>query len=223
MRLFRKFEPYIGSICQTVHDLTDQKGLSINTLVTLYRYFTTQQVPFDDSAIQCAPGCGYCCHLKVTGSIPEIVVIADYLRKNNLVDYYRQQVSMSSARIIDRRGKDDVWWVENAIPCIFLDSEKHTCNIYEVRPFSCRGYHSLDVNQCRKGYDNRTITQIPCYADLKRSREIFSISFERAMVEMNLQSHQVELSSAVVFFLQQPDLQEKWLAGEQILTSVPPE
>jgi Fe-S-cluster containining protein len=220
MKSFDKFEPYIHAICQTIHSLIAMKGLNIDTIVTLYRHFLTQLVPFDERSIQCSPGCGYCCHLKVSASVAEVLVIVDFLKNNQMVDLGMEPISSIHATSTPRSGQDDGWWVENAVPCIFLDTEKFICNIYEVRPFSCRAYHSLDLEQCRNGYSNRAVTPIPCYSDFKRSREIFSIGFERAMAQMKLQSQQVEVSSTALRFLQQPDLMNKWLAGEQIFPDV---
>jgi Fe-S-cluster containining protein len=218
MQSLQKFEPFIHSISQTIHDLIDMKGLNLETITALYRHFTTQLVPFDDSAIQCEYGCGYCCHLKVSCSVPEILVIVNFLHANGQIKHYRQQFSTAPELIRQRVNKDDRWWIEHTVPCIFLDTEKSICSIYEVRPFSCRGYHSLDVNTCRQGYTDRTITPIPCYADLKRSREIYSIAFERAMKQRKLQSRQMELTSTLFRFIEEPGLSDKWLAGEQIFT-----
>src|SRR5579871_5058504 len=33
-------------------------------------------------AIACRKGCGYCCYQVVAASIPEVLLVADYLRKN---------------------------------------------------------------------------------------------------------------------------------------------
>jgi Fe-S-cluster containining protein len=216
MQSLHKFEPYIQAICQTIHDLIDMKGLSLDTITTLYKHFTTQLVPFDDSDIQCKYGCDYCCHLKVSCSVPEILVLVDFLQENGRIDSYRQQLSNAPELILQRASKDDSWWVEHTVPCIFLDTEKSICSIYDVRPFSCRGYHSLDVNSCRQGYTDGTLTPISCYADLKRSREIYSIAFERAMKQRKLQSRQMELASTLFSFIQAPGLSSRWLAGEQI-------
>lgn len=194
------------------------KGLSTDTFNLLYRHFLSHRINMDKSEIKCSAGCGYCCFLRVTASIPEALIIHDFLHKNKEITLYREQLENSPDFFSSRTSKDINWWVKNRIPCLFFDEQRQLCRIYEVRPFTCRSYHSLDMRLCAKAYSQKALTAIPCYPDLKRSYESYSISFERAMKQLGRQSTQYELSSTVALFIQDPDLIDRWCDGVDILT-----
>jgi uncharacterized protein len=220
MKNFYKFHPYIESASRTVFDSIKLKGLSFNTLVYLYRYFLAQLPPFAEEEFHCAPGCGYCCHLRVSISVAEALIILDYLRKHDQQHLYKERIKNLHEPLAQRAVSNNSWWLENSIPCLFFDQKTLLCTIYEVRPFTCRAYHSLDTQRCKTGFFNRTETAIPCYPDFKRSRELYSVAFERALAELGLQSTQFELSSTIGLFLQSPDLVKKWAQGKMVLPSI---
>lgn len=193
------------------------KGFSLNTLVILYQHFLTLLPPFAEDELHCRPGCGYCCHLKVSVSIAEALIILDYLREHDRQQLYKELIKSLNEPFAQRAVADNSWWVKNTIPCLFLDKSTLLCSIYEVRPFSCRAYHSLDALRCKTGYFNRTEIGIPCYLDFKRSRELYSVAFERALAQLGLQSAQFELSSTIGLFLQSPGLVKQWAQGEPVL------
>jgi Fe-S-cluster containining protein len=194
------------------------RGLSLNTLVILYRHFLTLLPPFAEEEFRCGPGCGYCCHLKVSVSVAEALIIFDYLREHDQQHLYKELIeSLDEQPLAQRAVADNAWWLKNAIPCLFLDGSTLLCSIYEVRPFSCRAYHSLDRLYCTSGYLNRTEIGVPCYPDFKRSRELYSVAFERALAQLGMQSAQFELSSTIGLLLQSPELVEQWAHGKSVL------
>ena len=217
MKDFNNFEPYIEAACRTIFDLIQLKGFSLNTLVILYRHFLTLLPPFSDEDLQCGPGCGYCCHLKVTVSAAEALIILGYLHRHDRQSLYNELINSLNEPFAQRAITDN----SKTTPCLFLDKSTLLCSIYEVRPFTCRAYHSLDVLQCKTGYLNNTDIGIPCYPDFKRSRELYSVAFERALAQLGLQSAQFELSSTIGLFLQSPGLVKQWAQGEPVLPLPP--
>ena len=220
MKNFYKFQPYIESASRIVLDSIKLKGLTFNTLMNLYRYFLTQLPPFTEEEFHCASGCGYCCHLRITISVAEALIILDHLQKHDQQHEYKERVKNLREPLAKRAASDNSWWLENSIPCLFLEHNTSLCTIYEVRPFICRAYHSLDIQQCKTGFFNKTETAIPCYPDFKRSRELYSVAFEMALAELGLQSTQFELSSTISLFLQSPDLVKQWAQGKRVLPSI---
>jgi Fe-S-cluster containining protein len=220
MKDFNKFEPYIESACRTILDMIQSQGLSLKNLKILYHHFLTLLPPFAEEELHCRAGCGYCCHLKVSVSIAEALIILDYLQEHDKLHQHKEQIEILDEPFAQRASADNSWWVKNAIPCLFLDKSTSLCSIYEVRPFSCRAYHSLDELCCKKGYLDRNEIGIPCYLDLKRSRELYSVAFERALAQLGLQSAQFELSSTIGLFLQSPDRIEQWAQGESVLPPI---
>lgn len=220
MNHFDKFRPYIESASRIVFDSIQLRGLTFNTLNNLYRFFLNQLPPFGEEEFHCAPGCGYCCHLRVSISVAEALIILDYLREHDLQHQYEERVNTLRESLAQRAVSDNSWWLENSVPCLFLEQKTVSCTIYEVRPFTCRAYHSLDVQRCETGFFNRAETAIPCYPDFKRSRELYSVAFELALAELGLQSAQFELSSTIGLFLQSPDLVHQWAQGRRVLPSI---
>jgi Fe-S-cluster containining protein len=220
MKNVDKFHPYIESASRTVTDAIILKGLSFSTLTNIYRNFLTQLPPFTEEEFDCVPGCGYCCHLKASISVAEALIILGYLQEHDQLCQYKERVENLRGPLLQRAVSDNSWWLENSIPCLFLDQKTFSCTIYEVRPFTCRAYHSLDIQRCKTGFFNRTETAIPCYPDFKRSRELYSVAFELALADLGLQSDQFELSSTIGLFLQSPHLVKEWAQGKRVLPSI---
>lgn len=217
MQNHQKFDHFIEKNCDTILNLIALKGLSVSTLKLLYNHFTAQSAKIESKQLDCEEGCGFCCHLRVSASVVELLIILAYLKEKGETEAYRQKLSNKSNYLAVETSPS--YWAENRIPCLFLDKDKMVCKIYEVRPFSCRGYHSLNVEKCRQGYEEKRLCQIPCYPDLKRANESFSLSFERAMKKLGKESGQTELSSGIHHLLLRPDSTKKWLAGKSIFDS----
>jgi len=214
---FDRFLPFIRQNSRIIQQTLEQRKPTSAVLAELFHGFVARLVPFDESEIRCRAGCSYCCHLKVSASMAEIMVIVDHLRKEGRLEDCLERLAAAGDDLIEDGSREEWWWAENRIPCLFLNQDKGLCTIYEVRPFSCRGYHSLDVEQCREGYRQKTLLPIPCYPDLKRSREMYAVSFAQALDALGCESPLVELSSAVGRVLREPDLVERWFAKERVL------
>jgi Fe-S-cluster containining protein len=220
MKKFHKFLPSIEAASQTICDSITLNGLTYNTLTNLYRSFLARLPPFNEEEFHCAPGCGYCCHLRVSISVAEALIILAYLREHDQQHRYEERVTNERESLAQRAVADNTWWLENSVPCLFLDQKTSLCTIYEVRPFTCRAYHSLDRGRCKTGFIDRTESAIPCFPDFKRSRELYSVAFELALAELGLQSAQFELSSTIGLFLQAPDLVGQWAQGKRVLPAI---
>jgi hypothetical protein len=94
----------------------------------------------------CRPGCSYCCKLYVSVRPPEARKLASSLRAlpaPQLAEV-RDRLAENAARA---RGSTSTTYPR--MPCALLTAAG-TCIAYEARPFSCRQYHSFDVEACRK-------------------------------------------------------------------------
>lgn len=206
---------FIDLNCQTIHDLLHVKGLTIGTFEILFQHFASKKIDFDDSEIACSKGCGYCCYLRVTASLPEIFVILKYLEKSKQLAHFSEKAKRLKTPAPDQVSSDPAWWVEHRIPCLFFDEEQHLCTIYEVRPFTCRGYHSLDRKRCQDGYLQKTIVKIPCYPNLKNMWQAYSKSFVKTVQQRGKQNGHLELSSSVAHFLENYYLVSAWFTDDK--------
>lgn len=116
--------------------------------------------------ISCRKGCTYCCYHYVTVSLAHGIVIVDYLYKrkellkqfldnyeewrkqgesiSDDIDRIRNQALSSSIpidRVITETRPLSTRYLETNIRCPFLVDNK--CSIYQVRPLSCSGHHSV--------------------------------------------------------------------------------
>lgn len=98
-------------------------------------------------SLACRAGCAHCCHQSVGVTVPEALTIAQHLFATlTTAELRRVQERVARAHEAMRGLSRDE---RNAPrhPCPFL--EANLCSIYQVRPLSCRGVHSLDEQACR--------------------------------------------------------------------------
>jgi Fe-S-cluster containining protein len=169
------------------------------------------------SKIECKVGCSFCCHAEISLTPAETLLIRNYI-----IDHYSlkkidtlMKRAVSNIRLTKGKSQEeriDAW---DKTPCIFLEKDK--CDIYDVRPFICRAWHSLSVDQCRKAFNTGD-----------RDAEIDSTPYRNAIygaVREGLSNicafhgcewKPVELSSAIRFIVNHPAPDEAWIAGEKL-------
>lgn len=101
--------------------------------------------------IACGKGCSYCCNTRVEITQPEAIFIYSYIKNNLNEDQLSsifckiKEISNITSKITNIKDHSKL-----QIPCIFLNNNE--CGIYEIRPFICREYHSVDLESCKKLY-----------------------------------------------------------------------
>jgi len=104
--------------------------------------------------IECNVGCSYCCYTRVTLTPAEALLIGQYVKENyslKQTDGLMKRIS-NTLRMTKGKSPEELvsFWGKN--PCIFLAHDK--CTIYNVRPFICRAWHSLSVDQCKRAFES---------------------------------------------------------------------
>lgn len=98
------------------------------------------------AGVACAPGCDYCCHLRVDVFAHEAAALLHYLRT---------RASPDEAAALERRIRSNAERVDAltvgqhrsaGIACAFL--RDGLCVAHEVRPSACATYHSLSRARC---------------------------------------------------------------------------
>ncbi len=109
--------------------------------------------------LACSEGCAVCCTQSVAMSSLEGELILDFIRENDRENWLADQLAGRAAgnkpelvttnqyaraclEHIDIMEDAPIGW--NFAPCVFL--LENICSIYEVRPFGCRSFISLE--QC---------------------------------------------------------------------------
>lgn len=195
-----------------------EHGPGIPTLAHCMYEFTqaADQLPVPGD-VACAPGCAYCCHTRVSASIPEVVVIAHQLRSNLPPSAFGDITALVRATCERGDASSLGWWLANAVPCPFLDAETGSlCSIYEIRPFTCRSHHSTDARTCRKGFEERTALDIPGYPLLRTGTDVYSSALIAALARHGLASHPVAFIPALDLALNDESAAARWIAGDDV-------
>jgi hypothetical protein len=159
--------------------------------------------------IDCAKGCSFCCYLYASATAPEIFAMSRFLRANfdadRLADIAERCAPLKGMSIDDRnRAK---------IPCPLL--QDNACSAYEVRPIACRMCVSGSRARCEAGFngsdENIPRPRVHIYAGSNTRLALIS-----AIESTGRSNHAYELGGALALALEEPDLESRWLAGEDV-------
>lgn len=96
------------------------------------------------SHLPCAKGCSSCCYQRVTITALE-------------ADHIRQKTGFIPERILPGASMKPIEAFGPHTPCTFL-TDAGDCSIYEARPFVCRNYATLDVDNPLCQLENMQLT-----------------------------------------------------------------
>lgn len=102
--------------------------------------------------LACRKGCSYCCSLQVEASAPEIINVAMHIQREFTDDQKEQVVQAIDQHVKATDGMSRQRRKVSRVPCPLLRNSE--CSVYEVRPITCRIWHSFNVDDCQKDYEN---------------------------------------------------------------------
>lgn len=102
------------------------------------------------AGIACAPGCDYCCHLRVGVFAHEAAALLDHLKTRAPA----AEAAAITERIRANARRIDELTAEQhraaGIACAFLIERR--CSAHDVRPAACATHHSLSRERCEHGF-----------------------------------------------------------------------
>lgn len=168
----------------------------------------------------CARGCAHCCHQRVEVTPPEVVAIAGHLREHwsedgadpvATLDDLARRLDHVADRMRARQSHRD------PVRCAFLD-DAETCTIYAARPLACRRGHSLDAAICRAVLEDPALdVVVPDNATIAWNTAAIVIGYREGFVHAQRPLAAYELCGAAAIALRTPDLEARFLAGEDVL------
>lgn len=215
-RSLEMLKQYMDAARKNLSILLDTHGTNLNVMKEAMALFIRSQVPLPAES-SCQNGCAFCCHLRVGLSIPEVLVIFNGLMSSATpagLDFVKHRVTQTAQK---GNTLDDDWWRITRTTCPFLDTDgEKSCLIYDLRPFSCRAYHSTDVADCQKGFETGQKMQIPCFPLYRAVTDMYSTVFIRGMAEKGLFSYQVGFVRALQILFENDNAMEQWFQGEDV-------
>jgi Fe-S-cluster containining protein len=147
----------------------------------------------------CRPGCSYCCKLFVSVRAPEARRLAAALRALPAakLDEVRSRLAANADRV---KGSTSESYPRVACALLSVDGR---CVAYEARPFSCRDYHSFDVEACRK-VDVGEAAGVPSHREASVVHGEVSMAWLESLAAANADTGSYELQQALHILLEDP-------------------
>lgn len=167
--------------------------------------------------IKCSKGCFYCCYAQVSVTPPEAILIGNFLSEkyslsqtDKLLKKIKNNIALTKDKNLEERI--DIW---DKTPCIFLD--KNECGIHPVRPFICRAWHSLSVEQCKTAFELRDKdAEIDSYPYRNYILGTIREGLQEALEELGCTSEVIEITDAIRSVITHPSPGGSWVNGENI-------
>lgn len=165
----------------------------------------------------CGRGCAHCCHIRVSVSVPEVLLAVDFAKRHfdeAALARVRERTKGNAARAHGTSSE-----TYPAMPCAFLGDDG-ACTIYEARPFLCRADHAYDAEDCRRAImlDDRTV-QGRMNNDVRVVSAIEQLALGEALAGSGVRVDQVEFQQALHIALSDETAGERWLAGEDVFAT----
>jgi hypothetical protein len=145
-------------------------------------------------------------------SAPEALVIADRLiSSGDAQDRMRIERLTQVAQVVE--GFDLPEWGRRKTACPLLEAE--LCSLYSIRPISCRGLATTDVEKCVAFTGDPTELVPHLLPHLLGGRAIIA-GLEEGLRDVGLHGGPIEMISAVNLALTDETAGPRWLKGEDV-------
>lgn len=165
--------------------------------------------------VACKSGCAFCCYQHVFLSTPELAVLAFAILGGPDGDEARRVVGASAAAIAPLSREERY---RRGVPCPLLDRRTRRCQVYELRPFACRGHFSLSRLACERDFrdrmDPKKPARVPMLPTMQMAGVMAGIAVDVLCAARGLEMEQAELAQGLDRMMA-PGVLDGWLAGER--------
>jgi len=160
--------------------------------------------------IACAAGCSHCCVTPVTVISSEALTIAAYIRDT----FSGAQLAALADRFAGYRLPVDPQGTPGSLCPL---NENGLCSVYEVRPFNCRTFHSLDVRACERYFGEGIVPSERLEEPNRADRfGFFWQSADVAFMALGLETSDLDFIPALLIALSETDAASRLLDGEAL-------
>jgi Fe-S-cluster containining protein len=167
-------------------------------------------------SVACKSGCSFCCYQAVSVTAAEAARVARFVE----ADEKLKAATSPRLKALDAktRGLTPLQRAQLREPCAFLQ-DGH-CQIYAVRPLACAEFTSYDVESCKReqasGYMHGGVVHEKArLLSYKAVYQGLAAGLARAFPAAD--PAPLELTAAVLGFLENPALESEWAAGRRDL------
>lgn len=123
-----------------IHKLADQFFVDCN------KFCTKHGNPFSCGGL----GCGHCCTGEIAITVDEAKLILEHASNTAFIRAWKN-------RTIFNLDPEDILYRQT--PCPLLDPETMTCEVYDIRPTTCRTYHVVSPREwCNWKHEIRDVS-----------------------------------------------------------------
>ncbi len=198
--------PLVGRDVARAMDAAAMASVHAEQLIQTAKHEEPPEVP-----IACRRGCSTCCQAKVLVVAPELLRIADHLRKTNSAEQLTELLERIREADSKTRGLSREARAEKHVPCPLLDAEGG-CRIHSVRPLVCRSWTSYDAGACETYWlaprGKLTPVQWPVGYELAQA---MLAALGKACLDRGLDGLPLEFITGLRIVLERPTAGERWL------------
>lgn len=169
------------------------------------------------SPIACQAGCPWCCHIRLTASAPEVLVVLKYIRDT----FSNGEIAALKRKIANidgfTRRLDGEARAKLRLPCPLL--KDGSCSVHEVRPLSCRGVVSVDVGACKRAYDSHMQEPVPQHELQIQAANAIGYGIYAGLADAGFDLEDLEFTAALALGLEDKDIGKRWVNGEGVFTA----
>ncbi|MFG1249361.1 YkgJ family cysteine cluster protein [Xanthobacter flavus] len=164
--------------------------------------------------LACHKGCGTCCRIQVAATMPEVLMVARYVRA--MSEGFRKVGIDLPARLAAAQATAPAASGTMALggECPFL--AEGICVIYPVRPLACRGHVSFDAEACIAALEGEA-DEVPVSESHRTVRALVQGALQSALRDAGKPWALYDLLGALRIALAHPDAEAAFRAGEDVL------
>lgn len=168
-------------------------------------------------SVACQSGCSYCCHSQVYILPLEALFAYSYITStlNRKSIALLKETIDQNLKLTQGKAQKETVYLKDRTPCVFLND--HKCTIYPVRPFTCRAWNSVNLDDCISAFDSRDpkaeIDTSPArHLVFRTARNLIRV----LCIDHNLESVPSTISQSMLVCLSDNDPQAAWSSGQRI-------
>jgi len=159
--------------------------------------------------LACQKGCFYCCHVMVEVTVPEVLAVAQYIREKFTQEEQEHVMRSIEGGIKATEGMTRKERFVFRVPCPLL--KDGACSVYEIRPVTCRAWHSFDVEGCKSDFEHPGSPHIiPINEVALRAGLHVEAGLGIALRSQRLDSRGIEFIRGLKIALEDPSLVSTW-------------